>query len=48
VAEAKQEGLKEGERAKALSDAKNFKRLGVSTAIIVEATGLSQPEVEGL
>jgi predicted transposase/invertase (TIGR01784 family) len=48
MAEAKQEGLKEGERAKALSDAKNFKRLGVSTAIIVEATGLSQPEVEGL
>ncbi|MFZ4618597.1 MAG: hypothetical protein ACOYM2_20730, partial [Rectinemataceae bacterium] len=52
MAEAKQEGLKEGleegERAKALSDARNFKRLGVSTAIIVEATGLSQPEVEGL
>jgi predicted transposase/invertase (TIGR01784 family) len=52
MAEAKQEGLKEGlkegERAKAFSDARNFKRLGVSTAIIAEATGLPETEVEEL
>jgi len=38
----------EGERRKALEDAKNFKRLGVSVDIITRATGLAREEVEKL
>ena len=41
-------GLAEGSRQKALQDAGNFKRLGVSIDIITQATGLSKEEVEGL
>ena len=45
-------GLVEGEargfRQKALQDAINFKRLGVSIAIISQATGLTKDEVERL
>ncbi|MFZ4616998.1 MAG: hypothetical protein ACOYM2_12485, partial [Rectinemataceae bacterium] len=56
MAEAIQEGEKkgeikgraDGERAKALSDARNLKRLGVATAVIAEATGLPETEVEKL
>nr|MDA8411202.1 Rpn family recombination-promoting nuclease/putative transposase [Treponema sp.] len=42
------EGLAEGARAKALEDASNLKRLGVSVAVIAEATGLDAELVEGL
>ena len=38
----------EGERRKALEDARNFKRLGVSVDIIARATGLAREEVEKL
>lgn len=38
----------EGERRKALEDAKNFKRLGVSVDIIAKATGLVREEIEKL
>ena len=38
----------EGERRRALEDARNFKRLGVSVDIIVRATGLARKEVEKL
>ena len=41
-------GLAEGSRQKALEDARNFKRLGVSAEIIVQAIGLTQAEVEAL
>ena len=41
-------GLAEGLRQKALQDAGNFKRLGVSIDIITQATGLTKEEVEGL
>jgi len=41
-------GLAEGSRQKALEDAGNFKRLGVSIDIITQATGLTKEEVEGL
>ena len=42
------EGEARGSRQKALQDASNFKRLGVSVDIISQATGLSQAEVEAL
>jgi predicted transposase/invertase (TIGR01784 family) len=56
IQEGMKEGMKEGEKKgradgeldKALSDARNLKRLGVSTAIIAEATGVPQTEVEEL
>ena len=38
----------EGERRKALEDARNLKRLGVSVDIIAKATGLVREEVEKL
>jgi len=41
-------GLAEGSRQKALEDAGNFKRLGVSIDIIAQATGLSKEEVEAI
>ena len=41
-------GLAEGLHQKALQDAGNFKRLGVSIDIITQATGLSKEEVEKL
>ena len=47
-AEGRVDGMSEGAQAKALEDARNFKRLGVSVAIIAEATGLAADVVEGL
>ncbi len=47
-AKGEKKGRADGEREKALSDARNLKRLGVSTAIIAEATGVPQTEVEEL
>lgn len=41
-------GLEEGEKKKNLENARNFKMLGVSTDIIMKATGLSQNEIEQL
>ena len=38
----------DGARRKALEDADNFKRLGVSVDIIAQATGLSKQEVENV
>ena len=47
-AEGEAKGIERGSRHKALEDAVNFKRLGVSVDIIVQATGLSKQEVESL
>lgn len=41
-------GIEEGEKKKNLENARNFKMLGVSTDIIMKATGLSQNEIEQL
>ena len=41
-------GVEEGEKKKNLENARNFKMLGVSTDIIMKATGLSQNEIEQL
>ena len=43
-----QQGFCDGSRQKALQDAGNFKRLGVSIDIITQATGLTKEEVEKL
>ena len=48
LAEGKSLGLAEGSHQKALQDASNLKRLGVSVEIISKATGLSQEEVDAL
>ncbi|MGI5124814.1 hypothetical protein H0R97_10205 [Treponema socranskii] len=45
---ALQEGISEGAYQKALQDAANFKRLGVSIDIIAQATGLTEAEIEQL
>ena len=42
------QGISQGSHQKALQDASNFKRLGVSVDIISQATGLTQAEVEAL
>ena len=42
------EGISEGVHQKALQDAANFKRLGVSIDIIAQATGLTEAEIEQL
>ena len=42
------QGISQGSRQKALQDASNFKRLGVSVDIISQATGLTQAEVEAI
>ena len=42
------QGISQGSRQKALQDASNFKRLGVSVDIISQATGLTVQEVEAL
>ena len=42
------QGISQGSRQKALQDASNFKRLGVSVDIISQATGLTQAEVESI
>ena len=41
-----EQGFTDGVRRKALQDAGNLKRLGVSIDIIAQATGLSKQEVE--
>jgi predicted transposase/invertase (TIGR01784 family) len=46
--EGEKKGRADGERDKALSAARNLKRLGVATAVIAEATGLSTVEIEEL
>ena len=43
-----QQGFADGSYRKALEDAGNFKRLGVSIDIIAQATGLSKEEVEAI
>ena len=48
ITQGKQEGISEGAYQKAIEDAQNLKRLGVSISIIAEATGLSKEEVEKL
>ena len=46
---AREEGLKEGERAKALSTARNMLEMGLGTPEqIAQATGLTLEEVEKL
>ena len=42
------QGISQGSRQKALQDASNFKRLGVSVDIISQATGLTKAEVEAI
>ena len=46
--EEREIALKEGSYRKALQDAANFKKLGVSVNIIAQATGLSEAEVKQL
>ena len=48
IAQGKQEGISQGSYQKALQDAANLKRLGVSIGIIAQATGLTEEEVEKL
>ena len=42
------QGIADGSRQKALEDAGNLKRLGVSIDIITQATGLTKAEIENL
>ena len=42
------QGISQGSRQKALQDASNFKRFGVSVDIISQAIGLFPEEVEAL
>ena len=46
IAQGIEQGFADGSHRKALEDAGNLKRLGVSIDIITQATGLSQEEVE--
>ncbi|MEM7494897.1 MAG: Rpn family recombination-promoting nuclease/putative transposase [Myxococcota bacterium] len=46
--EGREEGLVEGERRKALAIARSMRALGVDIDVIVQATGLTRPEIEGL
>ena len=48
LAEGEARGRSEGSHQKALQDARNFKRLGVSVQIIAQATGLTREEIEKL
>ena len=43
--EGRKEGREEGRKETILQNARNFKRLGVSTDIIMQATGLSEEEI---
>jgi len=45
---AEQDGLEKGKELARLEDARKFKSLGVSTEIIVQATGLPSKIVENL
>ena len=42
------EGMEKGREEEKLENARKFKALGVSTEIIMQATGLSSEEIEGL
>ena len=44
--EGLQEGIQEGERRERLKNAANLKKLGMDTAVIAQALGLSEEEVE--
>ena len=46
MSKGRRQGFSDGSRRKALEDAGNLKRLGVSIDIITQATGLSKQEVE--
>ncbi|MEI6388168.1 MAG: hypothetical protein WCQ50_16195 [Spirochaetota bacterium] len=48
ISEARAEGIREGERSKALETARKFRQLGVALDLCATATGLSQQEIEGL
>ena len=48
ITQGKQEGISQGSYQKALQDAANLKRLGVSIGIIAQATGLTEAEIEKL
>ena len=48
IAQGEAKGISEGSYQKALQDAANFKRLGVSIDIIAQATGLTEAEIERL
>ena len=48
IAQGEAKGISEGSYQKALQDAANFKRLGVSIDIIAQATGLTEAEIEQL
>ena len=48
IAQGKQEGISEGSYQAKLETAKNLLGLGLSIANIVQATGLSEAEIEGL
>ena len=48
IAQGEAKGLSEGLHQKALQDAANLKRLGVSIGIIAQATGLTEAEIEKL
>ena len=45
---AEKKGREEGREEEKLENARNLKQLGVSTEIIMQATGLSSEEIEGL
>ena len=46
--EGKEEGLKEGERKKALDIARKLKAAGVDDAVILATTGLNEDELNSL
>jgi predicted transposase/invertase (TIGR01784 family) len=46
--DGKEEGLKEGERKKAMEIARNLKTAGVDTAVIQVTTGLTEEEISQL
>ena len=48
IAQSEEKGISAGSHQKALQDAVNFKRLGVSIDIIAQATGLTEKEIERL
>ena len=48
MSKGRRQGFSDGSRRKALEDAGNLKRLGVSIDIITQATGLSKQEVENI
>ena len=48
IAEGMEKGREKGREEEKLENARKFKALGVSTEIIMQATGLSSEEIEGL